>query len=866
MKPTVPNPFRRPAPDPPVLLQVTPPRTGERTLLGVENLLGSIAVPEPFSLELAAGETGVGLMVRCHRSEAVRSQVAAHYPQARVRELAAAEDPLAFGASEEAWSLTLRASGPDYVPLRTFQDRDLLDPGSDPLLALVGALGAAKPEERLVARLKLRALGPGGSRPHLARLYERPGQPPQPPAAGRESGQGGPDPLALTVGVLGLGGFALGYNWLEAGQLWNLAGLCAAAAVALIGGGWFKARWNRSRNRVFDPQLIREKVERSAFLGEVELIAVLPRKPDQPDDQRRSRAHELLERVAAAYAHYNHPGGAEFRRGKVRPLPPQAVVLQPAPAGLFGSNSVLGVREAAALWHPPGPSDETHELERARAKVLLPPRQALHEGALVGDTTADMPREILFPDDLLRRHHLYVARTRMGKSTLMRHIVAHKLQEKAAGRDTDALVVVDPHADLVSAILEQVPESLVSEVRLIDLADERGAVGINLLDARVFSDRDRTADSVVRVARGLWEQWGPRMQSILEQTVKTLHEANQHPATEEHEQYTMLDALKLLSHREFRLDVLKKVRDPFLLEWWARDFGGWRTEYQAEALAPVQTRLTYYASSERARAILSQPRSTVDLRRTILEGGILLVSTAQGAVGRDVAALVGASVLNLLDSVIREQERLHQDRRRGALVVVDEMQTIPGVEFESMLSELGKYGAAFLLATQSLSKLDALSPTMRDTLLANIGCLAAFQVSSPDARELTWELGRQRLSEDDLVGQPRHHCYVRASVGMDTIPAFSMTVRKPQDGSPEIAARIRQEAEAYLTSADDIAAQQAERRKRLEQLERLAREAAQAEQEREQAQTPVHPPAKKKPRKQRSKRKKPDDRIPQTGT
>ncbi|MYD16544.1 MAG: type IV secretion system DNA-binding domain-containing protein, partial [Chloroflexi bacterium] len=528
--------------------------------------------------------------------------------------------------------------------------------------------------------------------------------------------------------------------------------------------------------------------------------------------------------------------------------------------------SVLGVREAAALWHPPGPSDETHELERARAKVLLPPRQALHEGALVGDTTADMPREILFPDDLLRRHHLYVARTRMGKSTLMRHIVAHKLQEKAAGRDTDALVVVDPHADLVSAILEQVPESLVSEVRLIDLADERGPVGINLLDARVFSDRDRTADSVVRVARGLWEQWGPRMQSILEQTVKTLHEANQHPATEEHEQYTMLDALKLLSHREFRLDVLKKVRDPFLLEWWARDFGGWRTEYQAEALAPVQTRLTYYASSERARAILSQPRSTVDLRRTILEGGILLVSTAQGAVGRDVAALVGASVLNLLDSVIREQERLHQDRRRGALVVVDEMQTIPGVEFESMLSELGKYGAAFLLATQSLSKLDALSPTMRDTLLANIGCLAAFQVSSPDARELTWELGRQRLSEDDLVGQPRHHCYVRASVGMDTIPAFSMTVRKPQDGSPEIAARIRQEAEAYLTSADDIAAQQAERRKRLEQLERLAREAAQAEQEREQAQTPVHPPAKKKPRKQRSKRKKPDDRIPQTGT
>ena len=31
--------------NPPALLAVTPPRTGERTLLGVENMLGSIAVP-----------------------------------------------------------------------------------------------------------------------------------------------------------------------------------------------------------------------------------------------------------------------------------------------------------------------------------------------------------------------------------------------------------------------------------------------------------------------------------------------------------------------------------------------------------------------------------------------------------------------------------------------------------------------------------------------------------------------------------------------------------------------------------------------------------------------------------------------------
>ena len=359
------------------------------------------------------------------------------------------------------------------------------------------------------------------------------------------------------------------------------------------------------------------------------------------------------------------------------------------------------------------------------------------------------------------------------------------------------------------------PASLADQVRLVDLAAPGGFPGINLLDTRVFADRDRTADSVVRVARGLWEQWGPRMQSILEQTVKTLHEANDRlPAGE---QYTILDGLPLLSDDDFRAGALEHVSDPYLLDWWARDFGGWRREYRAEALAPVQTRLSYYASSKRARAILGQPRSTIDLRRTILDGGILLVSTAQGTAGRDVAALVGASILNLVDAVIREQGELPPEQRRGALVVVDEMQSMPGVDYESMLSELGKFGASFVLATQSLAKLGDLSPTMRDTLLANVGCLAIFQVAGSDARQLVWELDRERVSEEDIVSLPVHHCYVRATVGKERMPAFSMKVREPEPGDADTAARIRADAASYLLTEQEIAARQEEGRRRVEE-------------------------------------------------
>ena len=808
---------RRSEPKPAVLLEVTPPRSGERTLLGVENLLGSIAVPEPFSLELAGDGDGVTLLARCLDQQAVRNQLTAHYPQAVIDDVPHVDDPLRLREGEQAWSLTLRSSGPDYVPLRMYRDDDLLDPGSDPLIALLGALSSPGEGERVVTQLRMRSLGPGWAQAYAAKAFEPPlplqPQPTAPASQERNHATGGMAAAFLAAAAVGA---VQGYRWVQAGELWKtvLAGLGIVAVLGLA--GWAKARWQRNRNRIHDPALVKEKVSRLAFEAEIQVTAILPGTDPKTD---RKRARELLQRVAAAYRHFDHPLGARFDVSQVRPVVPDPERLHPSGSGFLGSRSVIGVREAAALWHPPGAKDETPLVGRSGAKALLPSPRDVREGALVGETTAGRPSPVRFAGDLLRRHQLYVARTRMGKCTLMHHVITHKLREKAAGRDGDAIIVVDPHADLVADLLGHVPESLIDQVRLVDLGAEGGLPGINLLDTRIFSDRDRTADSVVRVARGLWEQWGPRMQSILEQTVKTLHEANAHPSTAADEQHTILDGLRLLADREFRDEVLEKVSDPYLLEWWAQTFSGWRREYRSEAFAPVQTRLSYYASSKVARAVLGQPRSTIDLRRTILDGGILFVSTAQGTSGRDVAALVGASILNLVDAVIREQESLPLAERRGALVVVDEMQSMPGVDYESMLSELGKYGASFVLATQSLAKLADLSPSMQSTLLANVGCLAVFQVAGADARDLIWELGRDRVSEEDIVSLPVHHCYVRATVGAERVPAFSMKVHRPEEGDTDTAAHIRANVASYVVSPDVLAAQEAEGRRRVEEYQ-----------------------------------------------
>ena len=802
------------------LFVVTPPRVAEASLSSVEHTLDALPVGEAFSLELAGDADGVRLMAR-GSSASLRRTLAAQYPQATLTDVADPyDDPMALAGGERAFTQTLRIDGPEYLPLRhsTADTATLGDLAADPFASLISAFSGLGSGERLVSRLILTPRNHDWSAVYREMAMSGPGSANQRAAQQErdESVGGGFDPaLLILLPIAGIG--VQGWLWYNAGEMLKVYALAGGSLLLGAGGLAAYLKFSGRKEDHYDPALVSERVGRIAFDAEVRVTAILG------PGESTERARELLRGAVAAYRNYDNPLGAQFATDKIvqgRPDPGALlestvnVAKSTLKSFFFGlpSPSVLGAREIAALWHPPAHEDEVHPVTRAGSKQLpAPPAEAFAGGAVVGEATAGETRSVAFADDTMRRHHLYVARTRMGKSTLMQHVVSHRLRQKAEGRHDDAIVVIDPHADLVTALLELVPPDLADRVWLIDLGDDERVPGINLLDAGVFEDRDWTTDGVIRVAQGLWDQWGPRMQSILEHTVKSLHEANNHPSVRPEDQYTLLDGMRMLADEDFRHEALTKVRDPFLLRYWARDFGSWNRQYRNEAIAPVQTRLSYYASSKKARAILGQSRSTLDVGRIIRDGDVLLVSTAQGSVGRDVAALVGASILNLIDAVIRQQGTLTIDERRGAMVVVDEMQTIPGVDYPGMLSELGKFGGNLVLATQSLSKLDELSDTMRDTILANTGCLVTFQVNAVDAQRLAWELGREQIEEDDITSLPVHHAYVRAIADGQRWPTYSMRLAPPPEGDPETAGRIRERAADYTSSAAQVASMIEER-------------------------------------------------------
>lgn len=205
------------------------------------------------------------------------------------------------------------------------------------------------------------------------------------------------------------------------------------------------------------------------------------------------------------------------------------------------------------------------------------------------------------------------------------------------------------------------------------------------------------------------------------------------------------------------------------------------------------TKCQKYAGSHAARGIVGQPQSTIDPLGWLRTGSIVIVNTAKGTVGEGTAALLGATLLNLIALGIAEQAELDPGQRRSATLMVDEFHTMPGADYEGILTELAKYGASLVLATQSLATLEALDRererALRARVFANLDGLFAFHISAEDARYLVPELGEE-IEVQDLVGLGEHQCYVKLSLAGERLPTFSVRLAPPPQGDPDLGNKL----------------------------------------------------------------------------
>ncbi len=769
-----------------VAFSIAPVRGVPRDIAAIEQLVNAVgAAAGPISLDIAADEGRRYLIVRCRRKAAdfVQGQITSIYGSPIFERLDPADDPairIEGGGGLVATGRMKLHAGP-HLPLLTW--RELQE--NDPVLALMGAAGSVREGELAISQVLIQGRAPEGwARPYLRELLRL-----------KRRGFGvirAGDVMRLVALVTGLAGLAyfifagtMTGMWLSVGRLVTIL---LSGAFLFIGGPLVLdraqgAHWDESIE-----SLVEAKIQRPAYRCEVRLAATA---------QGRDRAVQLLEQMAAAYNLFSQDSG-----NRLEMLAP-ARSPQFTPANLAGyepSVSLLNAAEIAGMWHLPL-AELPDLLPASRVQVALPvPEQVLDpSGLYIGEArkSSGVRVPVYLPPDALTRHMLLVGRTRMGKTTLAQHVACWAMRQP--GR---AVVIVDPHRDMVDELLGHVPPERVEDVVLIDLASEEFMPGFNVLDVHQIGDPEKVLEAFVDVAYILWAgYWGPRMVVPLRMLLMALVLANTQRAPEQ--QFTILALAPLIAlTRESRSRFLREVlpmedpRSHNVIAYFETEYDDLTPSFQERVISPVMSKARAFEFSKQTRAMVGQPASMINPWRFVAEGKIVLFHTGRAAIGDEFASFMGSLVLNYVRRAILAQGAVPAEQRVPTTLIVDESQTMAAVDYASIMAEAQKFGGSILMSTQGLSLLE---PTMqRENLargaldrqvLANTDTLIAFRVQGDDA----WRISTREFGEEvppaTLTNLPQYTAYVRTVVGKEVVPPFAVEMRP----MPEADAAVRTE-------------------------------------------------------------------------
>jgi hypothetical protein len=359
-----------------------------------------------------------------------------------------------------------------------------------------------------------------------------------------------------------------------------------------------------------------------------------------------------------------------------------------------------------------------------------------------------------------RRAHMYIiGKTGTGKSTLLETMIR---QDIAAGR---GLAAFDPHGDMMERVLARIPDKRKNDLIYFNVPDASRPLGFNPLESVPPEKRPLAASGILEVFKKIWvESWGPRLEHILRNALLALLDQPE---------ATLAGILRLMDDSSFRRIAASRVRNPQVRSFWVREYENYPARFRAEAIAPIQNKVGAFLADPILNAIVTQPRSTFDLRCIIDDGHILLVNLAKGKIGEDVAALLGALLVSRIGLAGLSRVDMPEGSRRDFFVYLDEFQSFTTLSLANMMSELRKYRVNLILAHQYLTQLDL---KVRDAILGNVGSIISFRLGLADAEILAKEFYPE-FSAKDLVRLPNYSIYLKLMVnGVPSSPFSAETL------------------------------------------------------------------------------------------
>lgn len=323
-----------------------------------------------------------------------------------------------------------------------------------------------------------------------------------------------------------------------------------------------------------------------------------------------------------------------------------------------------------------------------------------------------------------RDRHVYViGKSGSGKTNLLRCMIYQDIM------NGNGIGVIAPEAEMIEEeILPYIPDWRVDDVIYLNPADESSPVCFNPLHLDEGEDIDRKVEEAFTIFMRVFDTVSPRMEVILRQSLYALIER---------EGTTLLDIERLLSREDssFRNRILKDLKNQETAYFFTEVY----PSFPKDAHLPVITRLHRLIKPRNVRNIICNPRSSLDFRRAMDDGKIMLFNLSDGILGEGQSQLLGQLIVSKFQMATLSRADMPKEERRRFYLYIDEFQTFTGVaktSYEKILSRARKYGVGLILAHQQTSQIPY--DLLRE-ILGNVSTMISFNISAMDASRMSKE-------------------------------------------------------------------------------------------------------------------------------
>ncbi len=424
------------------------------------------------------------------------------------------------------------------------------------------------------------------------------------------------------------------------------------------------------------------------------------------------------------------------------------------------------------------------------------------------------PLVVRLADEERTKHTYVVGKTGTGKSTLLRRMIEQDILRGSG------VCVIDPHGDLVDAVLARLPRDRVDDVVLLNPAQTDRPFGLNLLEYNptIPQHKDFVVQETISIMRKLFyfEHGGPIFEHNLRHLVLTMLDDSIGG------QGTLIEVPRLLYDKSFREAVTARLKDALARDFWEQ-YKSMSDYHKSEHLWYIVSKFDTFTIDRIMRNIIGQAKSSVNISDLMERRQILLIKLSSAMIGDLNAALLGMIVLSKIRWAGMARASLPPGQRADYYVYVDEFQNFAASGFETILAEARKYGISLTLAHQHLGQLSAfnistgkIEDRALQAIFGNAGTMIAFRVGVRDAETLAKEFGPP-VDPPDLEDLPNFKAIVKTLISGEVYPPFTIgTSLGTAAEDSELASAIAQLSHLkYGCPVADIEAEIGSRRNRL---------------------------------------------------